>query len=63
MAELLDMHTIAVFPVSGWWKYRSGEERWRNTVKYSLLISIEVPDETVNIYTEVENIVDISVSI
>ena len=63
VAELLDMHTIAVFPVSGWWKYRSGEERWRNTVKYSLLISIEVPDETVNIYTEIENIVDISVSV
>ncbi|EWG66287.1 hypothetical protein P346_03962 [Enterobacter sp. DC1] len=63
VAELLDMHTIAVFPVSGWWKYRSGEDRWQNTVKYSLLISIEVPDESVNIYTEVENIVDISVSI
>lgn len=61
VADLIDMHTIAVFPVSGWWKYRTGEERWRNNVKYSLLISIEVPDENVNIYTEIKNIVDISI--
>ncbi|AHY11053.1 subtilase [Escherichia coli] len=61
VADLIDMHTIAVFPVSGWWKYRSGENRWENKVKYSLIISLEVPDETVNIYTEVENKVDIPI--
>jgi hypothetical protein len=55
VADLLDMNTIAVYPVSGWWKYRSAQNRWENSVRYSLIVSIDVPDEDVDIYTEVEN--------
>ncbi len=61
--DLIDMHTIAIFPVGGWWKYRTAEDRWNNSVKFSLLVSIETPDEDTDIYTEIENIVDISVEV
>lgn len=53
--DLADMHTIAVFPVGGWWKYRTAEERWKNKVRFSLLVSIEVPDEKIDIYSVIDN--------
>lgn len=62
-ADLADMHTIAVFPVGGWWKYRTGGERWQNQVRYSLIVSIEVPDENIDIYSVVENIVETRIQV
>lgn len=59
--DLLDMHTIAIFPVGGWWKYRTAEDRWRNTVKFSLLVSIETPEQDVDIYSEIENLININI--
>ncbi len=53
--QLANMHTIAVYPVGGWWKYRTGIDRWQNRVRYSLIVSIDVPDESVDIYSVVEN--------
>lgn len=62
-AALADMHTIAVFPVGGWWKYRTGQDRWQNDVRYSLVVSIDVPDETVDIYSVVENLVETQIEV
>jgi hypothetical protein len=57
------MHTLAVYPVGGWWKYRAGEERWQNRVRFSLIVSIDVPDSEVDIYSEVENLIQTSVQV
>lgn len=57
------MHTIANFPVGGWWKYRTAKDRWNNRVKFSLLVGIETPDENTDIYTEIENIVELETAI
>lgn len=62
-ADLRDMHTIAVYPVSGWWKYKYSEGRWQNSVRYSLLVSIEVPDTDIDIYTEIENLINVEIEI
>jgi hypothetical protein len=62
-AALADMHTIAVFPVGGWWKYRTAQDRWKNKVRYGLVVSIDVPDETVDIYSVVENIIETQVEV
>lgn len=62
-AELADMHTIAVHPVGGWWKHRTGEDRWQKQVRYSLIVSIDVPDAEVDIYSEIENLIEASVEI
>lgn len=62
-AELADMNAIAIYPIGGWWKYRAGEERWQNRVRYSLIVSIDVPDADVDIYTEVENLIETTVEI
>ncbi len=60
-ADLADMHTIAVFPVGGWWKYKTAQDRWQNTVRYSLIVSIDVPDENIDIYSVIETQVEINV--
>ncbi len=62
-ADLADMHTIAVFPVGGWWKYRTALDRWQNSVRYCLLISIEVPDEDVDIYSTIQAEVEVNVEV
>jgi len=62
-AALADMHTLAVFPVGGWWKYRTAQDRWKNKTRYSLIVSIDVPDETIDIYSEVESLIETRVTI
>ena len=62
-AALADMHTIAVFPVGGWWKYRSAQDRWQNKIRYSLIVSIEAPDETIDIYSTVENLIETRIEV
>lgn len=62
-AALADMHTLAVFPVGGWWKYRTAQDRWQNKIRYSLIVSIDVPDETVDIYSVVENMIETDVEV
>lgn len=62
-ADLADMHTIAVFPVGGWWKFRTAQGRWNKSIRYSLIVSIDVPDEEVDIYSEVETKVTIPVEV
>jgi hypothetical protein len=62
-AALADMHTIAVFPVGGWWKYRTAQDRWKNKIRYSLIVSIDVPDETIDIYSAVENLIETRVEV
>jgi hypothetical protein len=62
-ASLADMHTIAVYPVGGWWKYRTALDRWQNSVRFSLIVSIDVPDESVDIYSVIESIVETEVEV
>ena len=62
-ASLADMHTVAVYPVGGWWKYRSAMDRWQNSIRFSLVVSIDLPDENIDIYSEIQNIISSEVEI
>ncbi|WP_133468059.1 S8 family peptidase [Paraglaciecola marina] len=53
-AELAARGQIAIYPASGWWKTRTSHERWDSKARYSLIISLSVPEVDVDIYTEVE---------
>jgi hypothetical protein len=53
-AELAARGQIAIYPASGWWKTRTSHERWDSKARYSLIISLAVPEVDVDIYTEVE---------
>lgn len=54
-AELAERGQIAIYPASGWWKTRTSHQRFDSKARYSLVVSISVPEVDVDIYTEVDN--------
>ncbi|MBF0590436.1 MAG: hypothetical protein HQL53_15040 [Magnetococcales bacterium] len=52
-ADLADLDRIAVFPISGWWKYRVRFKRYERKVRYALIVSIRAPEQNVDLYTPI----------
>ncbi|MDX9972561.1 MAG: S8 family serine peptidase [FCB group bacterium] len=52
-AELATSNLIAVYPATGWWRERPHLERWESRCRYSLIVSIQTPEQEVDIYTPV----------
>jgi len=52
-AELATSHLLAVHPSVGWWRERQQLGRWNKQTRYSLLVSVFVPLQEVDIYTPV----------
>lgn len=44
---------IAVYPVGGWWKLRTNLKMYNKRVRYSLVVSLETPEQNVDIYSPV----------
>lgn len=53
--DLASRGTLAVYPAMGWWKTRTRLERFNKEARYSLIVSIKVADENVDIYSEVSS--------
>ena len=56
---------IGVYPVGGWWKEQKQLERYNLPVRYTLIVTIRVPEVDCDIYTPVSNLIsqDISTNI
>lgn len=54
-ADLAERGCIAVYPVIGWWRERHQLNRWIAPTRYSLVISIQTPEEAVDLYTPIAN--------
>ena len=52
-ADLASSNMIAIYPVVGWWRERTNENRWNKSCRYALIVSIQTPGEDVDIYTPV----------
>ena len=52
-ADLASSNLICISPIIGWWRTRSYLGKWDKKTRYSLIVSISTPDETVDIYTPV----------
>lgn len=61
--ELATKNKIAVFPVGGWWKTRKRLERYGESVRYSLIVSIDAPNQDigVDLYTPVSNLISVDI--
>ncbi|WP_375321861.1 S8 family peptidase [Aliivibrio logei] len=57
--ELAEKKHIAVYPVSGWWKELKSENRQSSVARFSLIISIETPENNLDIHNEIENLIAI----
>lgn len=62
-ADLAACNLIGICPVIGWWRERHNQNRYDKQTRYSLIVSLEVPDERVDIYTTVLNMVAVPVEI
>ncbi len=62
-ADLLSMQHIAISPITGWWRTRASHERFEDRMKYSLIVSLEAENPTLDIYTEIENQINVPISI
>lgn len=52
-ADLSQANYIAVYPISGWWKEKNKLEKYNNKIRYSLIVSLETPNQEVDLYTPI----------
>lgn len=52
-ADIASCNLIGVYPVIGWWRERAWLGRWDRRARYSLIVSLNTPDENIDIYTPV----------
>ncbi len=53
-AELAARQHVAVYPVSGWWKYRVPQQRYNSKTRYAPVLTLRCLDEDVDLYAEIE---------
>lgn len=56
--DLAAHDAIAIYPVGGWWKSHIGQKRVTDKARYSLVISISASGQNVDLYSEIEALVD-----
>jgi hypothetical protein len=54
-AQLASSNLIAVYPVTGWWRYRRDSDVVERSARYSLIVSISTDDQSVDLYEMVAN--------
>ena len=54
-AELASRGYVSVCPTSGWWKTRPKQERYNQSARYSLIVSISAPQTMIDLYTDIGN--------
>jgi hypothetical protein len=50
---LAQCNSIAIFPVVGWWRERTALRKYNSKIRYSLIITIETPEERADLYTPI----------
>jgi hypothetical protein len=55
--------SIAVYPVTGWWKERRKLKRHENSQRFSLIVSLETPGQGVDIYAAIASKIKIKVPV
>lgn len=53
-AELSQCNHIGIFPAIGWWKERKYLNCYNKTIRYALVVSLETPDQSVDLYTPIK---------
>ncbi len=61
--DLAERGQIAVYPAMGWWRTRTKLQQWDKKARYSLVVSIAVPEVDIDLYTEITNQIEITSSV
>jgi hypothetical protein len=62
-SDLAARGRIAVYPTMGWWRERKRHQRWNQSARYALIVSIAAPEASVDLYTAVKNQLAIPISV
>lgn len=62
-ADLAERNHMVIYPVSGWWKDRKDRDHSERGARYSLIVSIEAPEQDVDLWTPVASEVGIPIEI
>jgi hypothetical protein len=62
-SELAASGHVAVYPVTGWWRERPHLGKVESRARYSLIISIETPDQAIDLYHPIENLATVTTEI
>lgn len=54
-AELGAQNHIAIIPEAGWWKYRKHLNRANQRARYSLIVSLDMEGQEIDIYNKIQN--------
>ena len=57
-AQLSTCNLIAVYPIGGWWKTRENLKKYNNKIRYSLIVSLDTPQENIDMYNVVKTKID-----
>ena len=52
--DLAARRTLAVYPVSGWWKTRAPKKRYNDKARYALIMTLRSLEEDVDLHTPVD---------
>lgn len=52
-ADIASCNLIGIYPVGGWWRERAWLNRWNRKARYSLIVSLHMPNEEIDIYTPI----------
>jgi len=62
-ADIAERGTIAVYPVTGWWKELKKRDHSEHGARYALVVSIETDDIETDIWTPIANQVGVPIAI
>jgi hypothetical protein len=62
-ADLALCNFIGIYPIIGWWRERHNQDCCNKQTRYSLIVSLEVPEQEIDIYTTVRNMIAIPIEI
>ena len=65
LSDLASREHLAIYPVSGWWMQRRSMlfEKKDDAIPYSMVLTLETPDETVDLYHTIENVIETEIEI
>ncbi|WP_392538591.1 S8 family peptidase [Legionella sp. 227] len=61
--SLSERNHIAVFPVTGWWREMYAKGYTNKNARYTLIVTLSTPDVTADIYTPIETLLSIPVTV
>jgi hypothetical protein len=62
-ADLARRGALAIYPVTGWWKENPKRDRSSAGARYALVVSIETPEQDVDVWTPVAQEIGIPITI